>query len=486
MGQITGVPAGTAATTPQGGPTLRPRALELTGVVMQALTHIAPAVGMIAFIPMITGYSGVTSPLAYLVALVIILMLGVSLTQLARYLPAAGGYFTYVSATLHPRLGFLAAWMFFIVELVAPGAGFGFGGFILQNTLKSEYGINFPWWAFLILASAAVFILSYIGIKVTVRLAVILGSLELAIVTVLAIFAVSSPGPGGAGLQPFNPTGSTSLNGFFLAVVFSIFAFAGFESVAPLAEETDNPRRVLPRAIMISIVVAGVFYVFTGWAFITGWGSNDAAGFAASAENPVFVLARHHWGGAWIIAFIALVNSIFAIGLAASNAATRVLFAMSRAGALPAILSKLHRVHRTPVNAIYFQGTLSIAFGLAIGFWLGPDILFFTVGLATTLALMLMYIAGNVGVFRFYRRHHRAEFSVVKHAAFPLVSSLALIVVGYESLNPLPASPTYWGAVATAVWLLIGILVLVAMRRRGKERWLLQAANVYQEPAGGG
>lgn len=135
MAQATNVPTSTSgAAGPRGGPTLRPRALELPGVVMQALTHIAPAVGMIAFIPMVTGYSGVTAPLAYLVALVIVLMLGVSLTQLAKYLPAAGGYFTYISATLHPRLGFLTAWMFFIVELVAPGAGFGFGGVSSSRT----------------------------------------------------------------------------------------------------------------------------------------------------------------------------------------------------------------------------------------------------------------------------------------------------------------------------------------------------------------
>jgi len=470
------------APRPGGGTILRPRALELPGVVMQALTHIAPAVGMIAFIPTITGYSGVTAPLAYLVALLIILMLGVSLTQLAKYLPAAGGYFTYISATLHPRLGFLTAWMFFVVELVAPGAGFGFGGFILQNTMQSEYGINFPWWAFLILASAAVFILSYIGIKVTVRLAVILGSLEIAIVLALGFFAASSPGPGGASLQPFNPTASLSGNGFFLAIVFTIFAFGGFESVAPLAEETDNPRRVLPRAIMISIVIAGVFYVFTGWAFITGWGPNHADTFAASTENPIFVLARHHWGGAWIVAFLALVNSIFAIGLAASNAATRVLFAMSRARALPSFLSKLHPKYRTPINAIIFQGVVSIVFALAVGFWLGPAVLFFTVGLATTLALMLIYIAGNVGVFRFYLREHRREFSIVKHALFPLVSSAALIVVGYESLNPLPASPTYWGAIAVAVWLVVGVAILVVMKSSGRERWLLEAAKVHEEP----
>lgn len=466
-----------------GPPALRARALELPGVVMQAITHIAPAVGMIAFIPMITGYAGVTSPLAYLVALIIVLMLGVSLTQLARYLPSAGGYFTYVSATLHPRLGFLAAWMFFIVELLAPGAGFGFGGFILQTTLQSTYGFDFPWWAFMLLATAAVLTLSYFGIKITVGLAVVLCSLEIAIVTLLSFFVLTSPGPGGVGLQPFNPTASLSTNGFFLAVVFSIFAFAGFESVAPLAEETDHPRRVLPRAIMISIVVTGVFYVFTGWAFITGWGPDRAGSFAASPENPIFVLAQRHWGGAWIIAFLALVNSIFAIGLAASNAATRVLFAMSRAGALPATLSKVHPKHLTPVNAIYFQAAFTVVFGLVVGVLVGPTSFFFTVGLATTLALMLMYIAGNIGVFRFYLTKHRSEFNVVTHAVFPLLSSAALILVGYESLNPLPPSPTVWGAVLTVVWLLVGAAVLVVMNRAGREGWLFRAGAVYQDPS---
>ncbi len=86
---------------PATGSDLRPRALRLPGVLMQALTHIAPAVGMVAFIPMITGFSGITSPLAYLIAFVIVFMLGLSLTQLAR-LPSAGGYYTYVSRAGRP------------------------------------------------------------------------------------------------------------------------------------------------------------------------------------------------------------------------------------------------------------------------------------------------------------------------------------------------------------------------------------------------
>lgn len=462
---------------------LRANALQLPGVVVQAITHIAPAVGMIAFIPMIAGYSGETAPLAYLIAFAVVLMLGVSLGQLARHLPAAGGYYTYVSRTLHPRFGFLTAWMFFIVELLAPGAGFGFGGFILQGTLQAEYGFTFPWWLFMLLALAAVFIASYFGIRITVGLAVLLSSLEIAIVLALSIFAAASPGPGGAGFGPFDPSRSTSTHGLFLAVVFSIFAFAGFESVAPLAEEARNPRRVLPRAILASIVVVGVFYVFTGWAFMTGWGTGNVTSFVSSAENPVFVLAHRYWGGAWIIAFLALINSIFAIGLAASNAATRVLFAMGRSGALPSALARVHPTHRTPVIAISLQALLSLGLGLGIGFGLGPQPFFFTVGLAATLSLMLMYIAGNAGVLRFYLREHRPEFRVVPHLVFPLVSSAALILVGYESLSPLPPSPTRWGAIVTAAWLAVGLLVLAAMNKTGREGWLHTAGAVLEAPA---
>ncbi|MDQ3576402.1 MAG: APC family permease, partial [Actinomycetota bacterium] len=365
---------------------LRARSLTLPGVLMQALAHMAPAVGMLAFIPMITAFSGVTSPLAYLIAFLIVLTLGVSLVQLAKHLPAAGGYYTYVSRTVHPRAGFLAAWMFFLIEVLAPGAGLGFGGIILQETLKAEYGVAFPWWLFLIIATALIAGVSYFGVRIAVGVAVVLGILEVAIVGALALFVLTDPGPGGINLSPFNPGNSISTGGLSLAVVFAIFAFAGFESVAPLAEETKNPRRVLPRAIMASLIITGTFYVFTGWAFLVGWGTEDVAGFVGSAENPIFILARQQWGAAWFIVFLVLINSILAIGLAASNAATRVMYATARSGALPSPLAKVHPTHQTPVNAIFLQAAVTLVFGLGLGFAVGPLELFFTVGLAATLS----------------------------------------------------------------------------------------------------
>lgn len=450
---------------------------------MQALTHVAPAVGMVAFIPTITGFSGVTSPFAYLVAFLIVLTLGVSLTQLAKHLPAAGGYYTYLSRTVHPRAGFLTAWVLFLVEPLAPAGAFAFGGFLFETTMKAEYGVTFPWWLFLLIGTGVVFAISYFGIRVAVGVMVALGTLEIAVVVLLSIFSLADPGPGGINLVAFNPENSTSANGLFLGVIFTIFAFAGFESVAPLAEETDNPRRVLPRAIMLSIVLAGIFYLFTGWALLAGWGTDDISGFTASGENPVFVLARRLWGGAWVIVFLAVINSIVAITIAASNAATRMFFAMGRSGSLPHGLGTTHSTRHTPVNAIYLQAGLTVVFGLGVGFALGPANFFFTIGLAVTLSLMLVYVAGNVGVVRLYRDERRADFNPVIHLAFPVLSSVALLIVGYKSLDPLPPTPIRYGAVVVALWFAAGVVVLVALNRTGRERWLSTAGSVFEEDA---
>jgi len=98
-------------------------------------------------------------------------------------------------------------------------------------------------------------------------------------------------------------------------------------------------------------------------------------------------LATRLWGDAWIIVLLAVVNSILAIGIAATNAGTRVLYAMARSGSLPSWLARVHDRYQTPVNTIYFQTALTLVVGLGLGFWVGPDSFFFTIGLAVTLSL---------------------------------------------------------------------------------------------------
>ena len=82
----------------------------------------------------------------------IVLVLGVCLMQLARYLPSAGGYYTYISRTVDPRVGFLAAWLYFLYDPMVAGFILAFIGSVLEQALKAAYGVVFPWWLFLLLA----------------------------------------------------------------------------------------------------------------------------------------------------------------------------------------------------------------------------------------------------------------------------------------------------------------------------------------------
>jgi len=460
---------------------LRANALGLPAIVMQGVTHIAPAVGVVLSIQFITSLAGVTTPLSYLFAFFIVLLLGASLTHLAKHLPSSGGYYTYLSRTVHPRAGFLTAWLYFLYDPTCPAINLAFMGFFFESTLKTEWGVTwFKWWLFFLIGTAFVTFIIYRGIKISARTIVILGVFEIAVVVVLSIFGLFSPGPGGVNFSSYNPSHALSTNGLFLGVVFSIFAFTGFEAVAPLAEESEKPRRLLPRGIMYSILIMGAFYLFCSWGLMLGWGTDRLPSFIHSVENPVFVLAKHLWGGAWVIVFLAVINSIFAVSIACSNAATRVFYRMASSGSLPKPLAKIHPVYGTPVNAILLMSFLTLAVGLGLGFWIGPDQEFFMMGIAITLSLAAVYSLGNLGVVRYFWRERRSEFNVWLHAVFPVLSTVALGYVAFKSMIPIPALP-----IGAAPWialgmLVIGVILVFAISATGREEWLRKAGAVYE------
>src|SRR5713226_5238533 len=150
---------------------LKPEALGLVSVTMQAITHIAPAIAALFFTQFLVTLAGVTAPLAYVIGVVIVLMLGNTLIQFSRQLPSAGGYYTYVSRSLGSRMGFLTAWMFILYSPMAGGVVSGFFGFIVAGELKTSYGWDLPWlwWVSVILVGSIVAVLQYRGIELSAR-----------------------------------------------------------------------------------------------------------------------------------------------------------------------------------------------------------------------------------------------------------------------------------------------------------------------------
>ncbi|TMF40248.1 MAG: APC family permease [Chloroflexi bacterium] len=461
---------------------LRAGGMGLWSVIAQAVTHIAPAMGFLTGATFIAANAGTGVSLAYFAAFLVCMAIGLTIIPLARYLPSAGGYFTYVSRTLHPRLGFLTAWLYFLYDPTAVAINFTILGFIFQHQLEQRLHINLPWPVVVAVGIIFVTFFVYRGVQISGRTMLILGGLEITILLAFALSGIISPGPGGINTVPFQVDPKFSTAGLFLGVVFAIFAFTGFEAVAPMAEESTNPRRNLPIAIVVSLVFMGAFYVFTTFGLAVGWGTNTFdSGFAGKDVGAFLDLAQRLWGGGWILLLFAMLNSAFAVGIAATNACTRVFFSMGRGGALPGWLGVVHPKYKTPRNAVILQTVITAVIAYVGGFWLGPDQLFFWFGTLITFGLIGVYGLGAIGVIRFYLTEKRAEFNAFWHLVIPVICVIAILLVGYESLAPGLSGIFAYVPWVLAGWIVLGVVILGIARAQGREGWLLKAGEVAYE-----
>jgi len=444
---------------------LRAGSLGLSGAVMQNVTAIAPAIAAFFFTPTIVGFAGAHAPLAYFLGFLIVLALGLCLVQLAKRFPSAGGYFTYVSRAVSPRAGFLTAWMYTLYSPIIAGPLLAFFGLVLEHELSANYGVEFPWWAFVLLALPLITALGHFGIQLSVRTIVVLGAIEFLIVLALGLSGLIDPGPGGFTLRSFDPSfdpGDLATGtGFALAVVFTVQGLTGWEAAVPLAEETENPRRNVPIATIASIAVVGLMLVVVIWGQVVGWGVEDLRSLTDSEQLPALVLGHRLWGGAWVLLLVAMLTSVIGASLACQNVASRMWFGMGRAGALPKPVARVHPVHRTPTVAIAMQAMLTALLGLGLAALVGPEETFvLLLGFVLVIAVIFVYLMANLGVVMLYWRRERRPLDWFPFLVFPIATSAVLVYSLVRSFTPFPESPYNWSPAIVGAWFALGCAVL--------------------------
>ena len=458
---------------------LRKGSIGLAGVLMQSVAQISPTLGIFYTIAFNTGQAGGAAPLTYLAAFLVCLTIAVPMTGLARHLPSAGGFYTYVSQGIGPRWGFMTGWLYSLMVTIVPAALAAFTGAVLHDELSSKYGFGLPWWAYAVVILAICFACAYRGIVISVRFLVIMSVFEIAVGLGLSLSGLFNPGPGGLNFSGFNPAHIGSSSGFFLAIVLSIFAFTGFESAAAVGEESRDPKRLVPKAIAGSLVLIGAFYVICAWGLQIGWGTEDLNALANSPTAPAFVLADRLWNGGSIIVLIALVNSGIGVCIACTTSSTRTLFGMARTGALPKPLARVSSRQGTPVVAVFVQTAVALAICLAVGLPLGPFNLFNLLGTAGTFVYIPIFILMNIAAYRYFRYKQPAEFKLLPFVICPIISTAALLIIGYKSIVPLPASPVNLAPVLAAVYIGLGALVLFGRNLRpGRRQWMASAGEL--------
>jgi amino acid transporter len=446
---------------------LHREALGLRDVVFQGITHIAPAINIVFTLPIIALQAGATMSISLLLSVIVCCFIANTVAQFSRYVPSSGGYYTFASRGLGPRFGFMTTWSYLIYDIFGPAGAVGFLGFVMSGFLQSGTGINIPWWILSIATAVIVWILCYFGIRLSTRSTAILGGLEILIMLALGVTLLLNPAPGSSWLAPFQPAiAPTGWGGVIGGMVFSILALSGFEAPAPLAEETRLPNRLIFRAVFISLLIVGIFYIFMAYASAIGWGTGNMAAFASASTNPYYTLAQKFWGIGWVLVLFAIINSTLAVGIACTNAATRVMYTMAQAGTLPSALGKIHPVHKTPYIAVHVEQLFQIGSFLLIGIIFGADQIFGFLGTITTLAVIVLYIMANIALTAFVRREHPADFNILRHVIVPLVGTLLLIPVLYVTVYPVPAYPINLTPYIFIALLIVGFVVMLIIAAR--------------------
>lgn len=469
-----------------GSPTLARNAIGLTEVLFQSITHMAPAVATALSIGAATSFAGGITPLAVLFAMIAVLFTAYSMSELARHLPSAGGMYTYVSRGLGSFFGWLMAWSFALAEpLIMPIllGGFGFYGAIFLSTyLNIEFEL--AWIVLAVLCGLIVWFLIYRGIALSTRAGVILGAIEIGIFLLISALLIVNAEENT--LSVFVP-GENGVLPAFQGMIFGLLAFIGFEAAAPLGEETAEPRRTIPRAVIWSAVLVGLFYVFNMYAATVYFGPDRMGDFlAANNGDPWGGMATEVLGtlGGLLVIF-AILNSSVANANASATAATRSLFAMGRATLISRWFAVVHPDTRSPVNAVHFQAVLGIIVAVGLGLLLADDPFEGAAGLnvyvwlGTLVGLLFagMYIAVNVACIGYFMGEKRSEFNPIKHLVIPILGVIAMIpavlaVIGGVTipildieLSPYENS-LRWTAPVVGVWLLLGVIAYFYLRSR--------------------
>ena len=313
------------------------------------MANIGPAMSFYFGFGYLAYTAGLASPLTIILAGVAILFLGNTLSEFCKVLPSTGGFISFIGKTFGGRTAVTTALMTGAGYIAAMASVVAIVGGFFQIILKN-YNVsgleNVPWiiWTLIFLAFAVFMMIR--GISISTRIAGIFFAFEMLVLVVVSVVALIKF-HGSITFRPFEPKNiHNGFSGLAAGFPLAIYLFIGWENSAALAEETDNPRKNIPRAVFTSTLIMLVAYVLFAFATVVGFKNNVAN--LSSAAIPFISVAKGVLGAALFFALLAGMTSTLGALIAGTNSQARLIFNAGREGLLP----EVHRQGaRHPSNA---------------------------------------------------------------------------------------------------------------------------------------
>jgi amino acid transporter len=466
------------ASAPAGSATvsLGERKLTTLHAIGQTLA-IGPIFSVGAIAGLIAAKAAFNTPLSTLLGTIGALGLAYVVSVYARRFAGAGAIYEYLTHAVHPAVGVFSAGLYFLGLLFLGGGGVFIAiGFLTEGFFTAHWSaIGVDWWIWGAIGLAITVGLNHFGVRIAIQGVLTLAFIAAIPFVLLAIVIIAKGGAAGNTADVFNPD-TTSWNSVFNGILFAVTLFIGFEVAASIGEETREPKRSIPIAVIGSVAIAGAFYVLMTYAATIGFGGKVGALWPAD-PSPMGTLAKQYVGN-WlsVIVDLAIVLDAISVAIAFTVAASRGWFALARDGLLPRFLATTTR-HNTPLGgnlvilaagivALIFAGVTS--YGAAVK--LPDEIEAFSITAAAGSYLVeLIYIFLALAALKLvWELPDRGKL----WWRIPLVLiGLAAPVLAYKgSLDPWPTYPANRGVIFALVALGLVALWFVYLRLAHPER----------------
>jgi amino acid transporter len=378
---------------------------------------------------------GPVMPLLFILITIAVLPTAASFAIMNNRRPSAGSAYTWLWESTYPPVGLWLGWVltttyFLVVSIYPPIFGLFF------NSLLDVLGVT-PGFAtgllggFLLILIVGV--MTHRDIRVGSNVIGVLMIFEAGFIVVLAAIIVIQGGElGRFTAAPFDP--GAAANGFAGILTASIFAFlsiAGVDSIAPLAEESRTPKRLVPFATIFITLIAGLYWTLTSYGFAISVPVSEVQRFVDAGQvTPVLPIAERYIGGWDILVPITALTAVAASFGASIFAASRLLYALARDGFAPKTFARLHRKYDTPWNAELAVLVVSAILLVVVTVWQEREVASSGAWLAQAFVFFVLfpYIFVNIANLVYHARHRRSEFNWFTNGLLPL---LGIGVCGY-------------------------------------------------------
>jgi amino acid transporter len=481
--------------TKQGGvDLLHGKAVGLIGVLFLSVTGAAPMTAMLGNVPFAAGFgNGMYVPAAFLLATIVLTIFSVGYAAMATKVSTVGGFYSFISQGLGREVGMAAGLASFASYSVFEASLNGIFAFFANAWLASHFGINVPWIWLALFAVVLGGVLSYLDVRLS---AAVLGVTLVLEVIILALFDIAvATAPAGTNftadslnlLKVLTPVAEQKVGEIDIAagaaavgVFMAFWSWVGFEMAPNYAEESRDPKKIIPRSLYISVIGLGLFYIVTSWCAVSAFPSEgDMLVKAVKDSGNFFISPIEQFVGPWAAETMSVLifTSAFACGMAFHNTAARYLYSLGREGVLPSALAGTHDTFKSPHIASVAQSVLAAVWLGLFAYFLGTDDptaqayvgVYTMLAILGTMLLLILQAVVSIAIIAYFRTHHSDQagsFATLIAPAIAFVAQIYLVYLLVVNLATFGGSGSFGSnipLIALAIFV-VGLIWGVALR----------------------